>query len=146
MSLIILFFIQLFAFSLVYHIDIVNMEVISQIFIILNLLLSIFYFNKSFPKRITIILSSALFVRILALIVDMYFHPLLFSGNDTEVFHHITVSNVANGSIDQSLTSYTDFLYYIYNLCDSQRIIAQYLNVVFGISSMIVLYKKSLTN
>lgn len=117
-------------------------EIVSLLFIILNALTCSFIFIKVTPKKIAFIMILALLLRILVMIIDSYTQfPILFSGVDSETFDQIARDNVSLGCFAKSLTSYTDFLTIIYSLFDSQRIVAQYLNVVLGVSSIYLLYR-----
>ena len=58
------------------------------------------------------------------------------SGADTEAFHLIALSNQMTQSW-RSLTNYTYFLTYVYSITESSRLIAQYINVLFGLGTIV---------
>ena len=82
-------------------------------------------------------------LRIALMIVDLYhIFPLLHSGNDSERFDTLARSNV-NLSATQQYGSYSTFLTIVYRLFNSYhpRMVAQFINVLFGVGVLIVLRK-----
>lgn len=146
MILILIFFVQLLLFSLLFAHPSLDSTLISYLFIVVNVGITLLYIaQKTENDKIRDFLFLALFVRIALMLVDIHhIFPLMHSGADSEAFHHLTIKNINNGELLFKRTNYTDFLYLIYLLSDSQRIIAQYLNVILGLLS-IVYVEKTLT-
>ncbi len=78
-------------------------------------------------------------MRIFLLFADYYhWFPILNSGADTDMFHNVSAANV--GKIVQTFRGgYTRFLTIVYTLTDTSRLIAQYINVLFGMGIIFLL-------
>ena len=87
------------------------------------------------------ILAVALLFRIALMFCD-FFHlfPILNSGSDTESFHHLARLIYLGGHVD-TVSHYPYFLASIYRISFASRLLAQYLNVLFGIGVLIMVYK-----
>ncbi len=78
-------------------------------------------------------------MRIVLLFADYYhWFPIINSGADTEMFHKVSAANV--GQIVQTFRGgYTRFLTIVYTLTDTSRLIAQYINVLFGMGIIMLM-------
>lgn len=87
------------------------------------------------------VLAAALLLRIVLMFCD-FFHlfPILNSGNDTESFHHLARLIYLGGHVD-TVSHYPYFLASIYRISFVSRLLAQYLNVLFGMGVLIMVYK-----
>jgi len=91
--------------------------------------------NKKLQFRNLILLGFLL--RIFLMIADYYhWFPIPNSGVDSENFHKIALEN-QKSLVWRASSNYTYFLTYIYNITNSSRLIAQYINVLFGLGVMI---------
>ncbi len=80
-------------------------------------------------------------IRLIILFGDRYgWFPVHESGLDSEVFNGVAVSNV-NSFIYNSRTNYTHFLTIIYRLTDTSRLIAQFINVLFGMGVILTIQR-----
>jgi len=139
--LILIFTIILLCSSVFYQIQLIPTELIDYTLVGATFVFFVLYLSKKVPKHIFGVLVGAFIVRFIVLLID-YYHiaPLLHSGADSEAFDSVTKFNIAKGHIFKSLTNYTSFLYYIYSI-SSGRFVAQFVNLVFGFSTIFVLYK-----
>lgn len=117
-----------------------NVEFYSQIFIFVHVVFTVFYILFTEGKYKSIILLG-LVLRLVILFADTYhWFPVLHSGIDSETFHKIASSNqIYDEQIE--LTNYTPFLTFLYSITHSSRIIAQYFNLVMGISILFLVRK-----
>lgn len=127
--------------SLLFSLIPLDSEVRSILVVLINfVLVSIFLSNKVDAKyRLLIIAGVA--VRILLMFADVYhWFPIMHSGADSLKFHLIAVQN--QSQIVQGIsTNYTIWLTFIYSISDSSRIIAQYINVLFGSGIIYMIYQ-----
>lgn len=102
-------------------------------------LISIFvfrYVQKSFKDYANIILLGY-FLRLLILFLDYYkLAPIPCSGADSEAFYFIANKNLMDGT-DLRLTNYSVFLTYLFKIIGPQRLFAQYINVLFGLCTIV---------
>lgn len=139
MFLIIVYILQLFLFFPIFsffHMG--DSEEIAIIFVVVNFIVSLYllcHYIKScvFIKNLFIIASI---IRIMILFLDVYhIIPILHSGGDSEGFHMVAFNNLLLANLNVkwiTYTNYSDILSGIYMLCNSQRLVGQYLNVIFG--------------
>lgn len=93
-------------------------------------------------NKIHVILIVAYLLRIIVLFLDYYKIPILHSGADTEAFYEIAKYNVSNAIGNQyQLTNYTVFLTYLFKLIGAQRLMAQFINVLLSMCTLIYTYK-----
>lgn len=141
MKFIVILIFELLALLVFFNID-VNTEMVSLVLVFVNTIVFCIIFGKTTQKKIGTILIFALLLRTVVMFVDLYTNiPIVFSGTDSETFDEIAKGNVMVGYFAKSLTGYTDLLTLIYLFFDSQRVIAQYVNVVLGVSSIYLLYR-----
>lgn len=89
----------------------------------------------------------AFLVRLFVLFVDYSVSGVSVphSGVDTENFYHIACNNIPKSlSLRYYLTNYTVFLTFLFDLIGPQRLFAQYINVLFGMVTLVYLYKSLL--
>lgn len=142
--LIFLFLLVFLPLSVFYQIDWV--ENIWVDYAIVGATFSVFfvYLAQKVPKKVFWILLLGYGIRLLVFIIDYYqLAPIMHSGADSEAFDQITLLNVSASEIIRKRTNYTDILYYIYQF-SSGRFIAQYVNLIFGFSSIYLLYNSLL--
>lgn len=110
-----------------------NVEFYSQIFIFVHVVFTVFYILFTEGKYKNILLLG-LILRLVILFADTYhWFPVLHSGADTEMFHSIALRNQIYEE-QRNITNYTPFLTFLYSITHSSRIIAQYFNLIMGIS------------
>ena len=87
------------------------------------------------------ILATALLLRIALMFCD-FFHlfPILNSGADSEYFHYIAMS-MYRGGPNFTNSNYPEFLAPIYKITFASRLLAQYINVLFGMGMIVMVYK-----
>lgn len=87
------------------------------------------------------ILAAALLLRIALMFCD-FFHlfPILNSGADSEYFHYIAMS-MYRGGPNFTNSNYPEFLAPIYKITFASRLLAQYINVLFGMGMIVMVYK-----
>ena len=82
-------------------------------------------------------IALAVILRVVLLLCDMYH---LFSipnlGADSEFFHYLAVTN-QNNAHPRYITNYSVFLTSLYSFTNSSRVVAQFVNVLFGIGVII---------
>ena len=116
-------------------------ELQQYFFVIINIVVLIFIIQRSYPEYKTILMLG-LILRLVLLIIDYNkIFPILHSGVDTETFNAYATINALNGNIDSGRTSYNIILSSLYILLGPSRLIAQYVNVLFGMGVLIFLYK-----
>ena len=99
--------------------------------------------HSGFSKYVTIIILIGYFIRLFLIIWDVYFasvFPLPHSGADTERFFGQAVE-MYTGNLEQGGMLYSSFLNSVFQLFGIQRIVAQYYNVLFGVSSVLIALK-----
>lgn len=116
-------------------------DFLPSIFILLITLciIAFVYTNDSIEWKNIII--AGFVIRIILLYLDI-FHiiPILGSGADTERFHLASLYNM--DAIEKwKITNYTIFLELIYNLSNGSRLIAQYVNVLFGLFAIVLVQR-----
>lgn len=112
------------------------MDILFCVIGILLLLALIFQGESEF----SIIIFVGLLIRFTILIIDLnHVFPILHSGADTEMFHRIAIVNQYN-TIEVHRTNYTVFLTRVYSifLNGNPRMVAQFINVMFGIGVILV--------
>lgn len=93
-------------------------------------------------QRFRNMIIAGFLLRLFLLFADSYhWFPILNSGADTEAFHQIASLNVFNPEGSITLTNYTTFLTFLYSITHSCRMIAQYVNVLFGIGIILMVSK-----
>ena len=96
------------------------------------------YFMKHSRTLFTII-SVSYFLRISFMFFDIYGRNIFLlpgSGADTEVFHSQAVAFAQTGQ--EGITNYVSFIGWIYRLVGSERIFAQYVNVILSILTIFI--------
>lgn len=117
-----------------------NVEFYSLIFILVHVVFIIYYIVFTEGKYKNILLLG-LILRLVILFADIYhWFPVLHSGADSETFHGIAKTNQIYDE-QRKLTNYTPFLTFLYSITHSSRIIAQYFNLVMGVSILFILRK-----
>lgn len=117
-----------------------NVELYSLSFIFLHgisVLLVLIFKGEQYKH----ILIAAFILRLLIMFADLYHwcpSLILHSGGDSEMFHYCALYN-QNHIDQQNITNYTYFLTFLYSITHSSRIIAQYINCLFGIGIIIIL-------
>ena len=106
-------------------------ELYSLSFVLVHGVCVLFYLGVQGGTYKNILIGGFLF-RVLLLIVDIYgLYGLLHSGGDSEAFNGIAIYNQTHTE-QLFRTNYTVFLTFLYSITHCSRIIAQYLNVLFG--------------
>ncbi len=117
-----------------------NVEFYSLIFILVHVVFIIYYILFTEGKYKNILLLG-LILRLVILFADIYhWFPVLHSGADSETFHGIAKTNQIYDE-QRKLTNYTPFLTFLYSITHSSRIIAQYFNLVMGVSILFIVRK-----
>ena len=117
-----------------------NVEFYSLIFILVHVVFIIYYIVFTEGKYKNILLLG-LILRLVILFADIYhWFPVLHSGADSETFHGIAKTNQIYDE-QRKLTNYTPFLTFLYSITHSSRIIAQYFNLVMGVSILFIVRK-----
>ncbi|MCA0981206.1 hypothetical protein [Exiguobacterium aestuarii] len=146
-TLILIFIIEgllIFFVNQFYSFELINLQVFSTVLIAINsfayLLLIVKYSNN---KKEYLVLFFAYFVRLLFLYWDIYGREIFIlpnSGMDSEMYHSNAI-NVLKGFDAEQGGNYSIFLGSIYYFFGEQRILAQYLNVLFGVFTIILIKK-----
>ncbi|GHU75261.1 hypothetical protein AGMMS49992_18860 [Clostridia bacterium] len=82
------------------------------------------------------------FLRLLLLFWDRELSKIFIlpgSGGDSEGFHHVAL-DLANGFSGIYGGYYTLIISYIYRLFGAERVVAQYINVLLGMTTVVILY------
>ena len=117
-----------------------DVEFYSLIFISVHVAFIIYYIVFTEGKYKNILLLG-LILRLVILFADTYhWFPVLHSGGDSEGFHRIAIQNQIYEE-QQIRTNYTIFLTFLYSISHSSRIIAQYFNLVMGMSILFIVRK-----
>lgn len=116
---------------------------VGMTFVVVNALI-ILSWTMTFKLKsgVFIFLLIGLLAREFFLFADVFqWFQVPHSGNDTEAFASISEGNFRLGSYYDRLTGYTDFLTSLYFIVGPIRIIAQQLNVAFGMGTVLVCMK-----
>lgn len=136
----------LFSLFLSFNIYAVNTELVSIIFIIINSLFVVSCVVNKCNECKNYILFSFL-LRLFIMFVD-YYHlfPIIHSGNDTERFHEAAVFIYNNNDLlfNSNIYSYSKFISCLYIMVTPLRLVAQYLNVLFGLGVILVVLEISM--
>lgn len=117
-------------------------ETISLIGMIIISILGLHYAIKAYNRNIVAILIVAYLSRLGILFLDYNGVPIIHSGADSEGFYRIAVSNMQlPANSHYYLTNYTVFLTYLFKLIGPQRLFAQYINVILGMTTLVYTYK-----
>lgn len=117
-----------------------NVEFYSLIFILVHVVFIIYYILFTEGKYKNILLLG-LILRLVILFADIYhWFPVLHSGGDSEMFNSMASQNQVFEE-QKHITNYTPFLTFLYSITHSSRIIAQYFNLVMGVSILFILRK-----
>lgn len=117
-----------------------NVEFYSLIFILVHVVFIIYYILFTEGKYKNILLLG-LILRLVILFADTYhWFPVLHSGGDSEMFHNVATKNqIYEEHVE--MTYYSSFLTILYSITHSSRIIAQYFNLLMGISILFIVRK-----
>lgn len=137
-----LLFIECVFFSLISPFTQMN-ESIGIIVVLIN---SIFVYLALYrvakgDKNVLALLVVAFCGRMLLLLLDLYGRHIFIlpgSGNDTEMFHSSALNFPNFGIMDNP---YSFFIGVIYSLAADQRIVAQYVNLLLSISTILIVMK-----
>ena len=141
MLFLLLYVLQLLFFVLVFtFFDINDSEGVAVVFVIVNVFTIIYLFIIKLKPFVSInllgIVLMGFLIRLIVLFLDVYnVVPILHSGADSEGFHEIATFNYINAGFNGlwlTYTNYSDILSYIYILCNAQRLVGQYLNIILG--------------
>lgn len=115
-------------------------ETYSLVGIILLSLVMTFDITQKTSGIITRIILIGIVIRLTVLYLDYgQVASILHSGADSEVFYKIALANCQNpGSEPFYLTNYTVFLTYLFKLIGSQRLFAQFINVILGVYTILM--------
>jgi hypothetical protein len=125
----------------------VNNELLSNILVTFDSLLIILFIFPGTKKDIVKFIFFIFFLlRIFLLYVDFYGKEVVnvfHSGGDSERFYlwGLDISKNLSRMNEISYTRYTDFLGILYWFIGDQRLFSQFINVILGMWSIIVLYK-----
>ena len=98
------------------------------------LVLAVFYKRDLSYKNM---IALAVLARVGLLLCDIFhLFPIPNLGADSEFFHYLAEKN-QNSSMPRYVTNYTVFLTYFYSFTNCSRIMAQFVNVLFGIGVII---------
>lgn len=108
--------------------------------VISSLCIAVYIFGvKSLPFGGLVFLGFLL--RLFLMFADYYkWFPIINSGLDSEGFHQVALANQTSVEL-ASNTNYTYFLTLVYYITGSSRMIAQYLNVLFGVGVMVIVQR-----
>lgn len=113
-------------------------EFLPSILIITSFLLVCTYVYRDKKIDYKILVIVGFLVRIFLMYCDYYDIFIVFgSGMDTERFHAASLYNMY-ATEEWKITNYTTFLKPIYILSNGSRLIAQYVNVLFGFFTIII--------
>ena len=117
-------------------------DTISLIGMIIISILGLHYAIKAYNRNIVVILIVAYLARLGILFLDYNGVPIIHSGADSEGFYRIAVSNMQlPENSHYYLTNYTVFLTYLFKFIGPQRLFAQYINVILGMTTLVYTYK-----
>ncbi|MDR1056213.1 MAG: hypothetical protein LBL90_10455 [Prevotellaceae bacterium] len=110
------------------------------LFIFINILFVLFYLFRINHTIFSALIFMGFLLRVVLMFADYYhWFPILNSGADTERFNRLALKNAYDPGFE--IGGYVGFLRIIYTLTDASRLIAQYVNVLFGLGLIIVVYK-----
>lgn len=127
-------------------------SVVASISIGGHLLIAILTFLLYFPRRLSLLLSAALLIRVGLVVWDIHFRhifTLIHSGGDSEGFHQKAVeisNNIGLLSTDIYGGLYSKASGVLFNLIGPLRDFAQYTNALLFISAMILIHKTLTVN
>lgn len=124
-----------------------DFEVVVMIIISINIPLVVFAISSEFKKGLRELILFAYFIRIATMLWDIYakkIYMLPHSGRDTEGFFKSAelISNnitLINEPIYGGV--YSKFLGVLFYISHSERLLGQYINVLLGITIIIIIYK-----
>lgn len=120
-----------------------NVEGVSILIIALtSIFLMIDLSRKNFPKEIYIILLISYLLRIFFLFFDLYGQELFIlpnSGFDSEMFHEAALHGIATGDYGRGHI-YSYVVGIIYSLFGNNRMISQFINVLFSMHGILIVY------
>lgn len=111
---------------------------VQSIFIFFNSLLIVFLLLKTSDKnnkRINTIIAISYLIRVAIIYANIYFGINFFSGADTEAFYESAIGMRAFNH------NYVTMLKWLFLVIGNSRIIAEYINVLFSLFTMLVLKK-----
>lgn len=121
-----------------------NIEVYSWgIITIVSIGLFLFLVQTMKNRHVYMAILLGYYFRVFLLVWDIYFKDvwsLPNSGMDSEIYHLRAIQGLINIEVVKQ-NKYSLMLTGIYKMFGEQRIIAQYINILLGISSIIILYK-----
>jgi hypothetical protein len=124
---------------------VINYQFVSLIAVSIHLMVvTIIIFSKQSSYRF--IFLSAFFIRVIFMIWDIYARNIFVlphSGSDTEYFYFLSIFYSENLSSINNISSeyYPKLLGFLFYMIGPQRIIAQYINVLLGLSVVLMLFK-----
>ena len=125
----------------------INNELLSNMLVTFDsLLIIIFIFPGTKNDIVKFLFFIFFLLRIFLLYIDYYGKEIVnvfHSGGDTERFYlwGIDISKNLSMMNEISYTRYTDFLGILYWIIGDQRLFSQFINVILGMWSILVLYK-----
>jgi len=125
---------------------VVNYELVSIIAVSVHVLFSIFVL-LGHRSKLRMIFLAGFIIRVLAMIWDIYARNIFIfpnSGADTEAFYYAAISKSETVSLlmsDSYGGLYPKIIGSIFYLIGPQRLVAQYINVLLGLSVIIILYE-----
>lgn len=109
--------------------------------ILVNVVIVTFFLLNKVESKYSYLIIIGLFLRITLMFADIYgWFPILHSGADSVKFHLIALQNQSQ-IVQRVSTNYTTWLTFVYSISDSSRIIAQYINVMFGCGIVYLIYQ-----
>lgn len=98
--------------------------------------------TKAYNRNVVVILIIAYLARLGILFLDFSGVPILHSGADSETFYRIALSNMQLPANNHYyLTNYTVYLTYLFKIIGPQRLFAQFINVILGMTTLVYTYK-----
>lgn len=123
-------------------------EILMIILILINVIFMIFVLGKESKgcKEIFLILLVSLFIRMIFLLVDMYLKKYFLlpnSGADTEAFNANALNILQHNFKGHAFVDdpYSYLVAVIYSIFLKQRIVAQYINLVFSMWTILIILK-----
>ena len=111
--------------------------IVSSFLILIDTIVVLYCLTKIKDKNIGALLFISYIVKIIILFFDIFGRTIFVlpnSGADTEMFFHRSMNNYL-------ADDYSKFLHYLYILVGNQRLIFQYVNILFSLLSEFILYK-----
>lgn len=118
-------------------------ELISILVIAIGSLLIFVWLYKIYPYFQSVIIFSGYILRIVCLLLDLYgrnYFTILHSGADSEGFFSMAV-RYYNGDYSESYTWYPFILRGIFAVFGQNRIVAQYVNIIFWLLTVLLILK-----